>query len=590
MWFRRDLRLSDNPALAAAARHVGAGGEVVALFCLDPRLERPAGRGSPCVPGRAASPPSTTTSGAGSSCGPGRPESVVPAVAAEAGADVVFVAEDFGPYGRERDEPGRAGARRARRARWSASGRPTRCRPARCAPRPGDPYKVFTPFSRAWRAHGWPDPSPAPGRLTWAAGARRRGGARPARGRRRPPRARRGRGARGRCDGSSTAGSTTTPRSATGPTSTPPRACRPTSSGAASTPASCWPGSGAARRTTGSAPSCAGASSTPTCCGTGPTRSDRRSCPAMRGLQVDSGTTTDERFRAWADGRTGYPIVDAGMRQLAAEGWMHNRVRMIVASFLVKDLHLDWTRGARYFMEHLVDGDLASNHHGWQWVAGTGTDAVARTSACSTRSARASATTPTATTCAAGCPSCGAVGGRAVHRAVDAARRATRRVSADRSSTTPTSGPRPSAATTPSAPDPRPSVPDPEIGRPDDRSAGKSRCEGVGPRGQADAGPGPLDPPSGRSPRRRASASASDSTSRRGTPARRATRAASSCSTLTRPGLTFTRTGRPSTSTVVDRRGPRPALEGRAPHAERAGLGGQRGRDLARPAPGRRGR
>ena len=64
------------------------------------------------------------------------------------------------------------------------------------------------------------------------------------------------------------------------------------------------------------------------------------------------------------------------MRQLAAEGWMHNRVRMIVASFLVKDLHLDWTRGARFFMEHLVDGDLASNHHGWQWVAGTGTDAA----------------------------------------------------------------------------------------------------------------------------------------------------------------------------------------------------------------------
>ena len=63
------------------------------------------------------------------------------------------------------------------------------------------------------------------------------------------------------------------------------------------------------------------------------------------------------------------------MRQLVGEGWVHNRVRMLVASFLVKDLHLDWTRGARFFMEHLVDGDLASNQHGWQWVAGTGTDA-----------------------------------------------------------------------------------------------------------------------------------------------------------------------------------------------------------------------
>jgi deoxyribodipyrimidine photo-lyase len=80
------------------------------------------------------------------------------------------------------------------------------------------------------------------------------------------------------------------------------------------------------------------------------------------------------QFDAWCEGRTGYPIVDAGMRQLLAEGWMHNRVRMIVASFLVKDLHIDWRHGARHFMRHLVDADLASNMHGWQWTAGSGTD------------------------------------------------------------------------------------------------------------------------------------------------------------------------------------------------------------------------
>ena len=90
-----------------------------------------------------------------------------------------------------------------------------------------------------------------------------------------------------------------------------------------------------------------------------------------------AGTRTFERyFDAWRQGRTGYPIVDAGMRQLLAEGWMHNRVRMIVASFLVKDLHIEWQHGARHFMRHLVDGDLASNQHGWQWTAGTGTDAA----------------------------------------------------------------------------------------------------------------------------------------------------------------------------------------------------------------------
>ncbi len=81
-------------------------------------------------------------------------------------------------------------------------------------------------------------------------------------------------------------------------------------------------------------------------------------------------------FEAWQQGRTGFPIVDAGMRQLLAQGWMHNRLRMIVASFLTKDLHIEWTYGARHFMQHLVDGDLASNNHGWQWTAGTGTDAA----------------------------------------------------------------------------------------------------------------------------------------------------------------------------------------------------------------------
>jgi deoxyribodipyrimidine photo-lyase len=82
-----------------------------------------------------------------------------------------------------------------------------------------------------------------------------------------------------------------------------------------------------------------------------------------------------DHLDAWRRGLTGFPVVDAGMRQLRATGWMHNRVRMIVASFLVKDLHVEWQHGARHFMHWLVDGDLASNQHGWQWTAGSGTDA-----------------------------------------------------------------------------------------------------------------------------------------------------------------------------------------------------------------------
>jgi deoxyribodipyrimidine photo-lyase len=82
-----------------------------------------------------------------------------------------------------------------------------------------------------------------------------------------------------------------------------------------------------------------------------------------------------EGFEAWCEGLTGYPIVDAGMRQLRATGWMHNRVRMIAASFLTKDLLIDWREGERFFFERLVDGDPASNNGGWQWAASTGTDA-----------------------------------------------------------------------------------------------------------------------------------------------------------------------------------------------------------------------
>lgn len=88
----------------------------------------------------------------------------------------------------------------------------------------------------------------------------------------------------------------------------------------------------------------------------------------------DRWRTAPEELAAWREGRTGYPIVDAAMRQLRHEGWMHNRARLLVASFLTKTLYLDWKEGARHFLDLLVDGDLANNQLNWQWVAGTGTD------------------------------------------------------------------------------------------------------------------------------------------------------------------------------------------------------------------------
>lgn len=79
-------------------------------------------------------------------------------------------------------------------------------------------------------------------------------------------------------------------------------------------------------------------------------------------------------LEAWKEGKTGYPIVDAGMRALKEQGYMHNRLRMITAMFLTKDLMIDWREGERWFMQNLIDGDLASNNGGWQWSASTGTD------------------------------------------------------------------------------------------------------------------------------------------------------------------------------------------------------------------------
>jgi deoxyribodipyrimidine photo-lyase len=95
-----------------------------------------------------------------------------------------------------------------------------------------------------------------------------------------------------------------------------------------------------------------------------------------RGMEWPGPAGQADSFDRWCEGQTGFPIVDAAMRQLAATGWMHNRARMIVAMFLTKNLHLDWRLGEAFFMRSLVDGEIASNNGGWQWSAGTGADAA----------------------------------------------------------------------------------------------------------------------------------------------------------------------------------------------------------------------
>ncbi|MCY4494134.1 MAG: FAD-binding domain-containing protein [Acidimicrobiaceae bacterium] len=98
--------------------------------------------------------------------------------------------------------------------------------------------------------------------------------------------------------------------------------------------------------------------------------------PQFERIEWMSGPQAETRFCAWRDGLTGYPIVDCAMRELASTGWLHNRLRMIAASFLVKDLLVDWRWGERWFRRMLADGDLAQNSGNWQWVAGTGPDAA----------------------------------------------------------------------------------------------------------------------------------------------------------------------------------------------------------------------
>jgi len=367
LWFRRDLRLADHPALVAAV----AAGPVVPLFVLDPALLGPAGPVRTAFLYRGLRALDQALDG-NLVVRAGDPVDVVPALAAEAGADTVHVSADFGPYGRRRDQDV-ARALRAAGRRLTGIGSPYAVDPGAVLKQDGTPFRVFSPFYRAWRAQGWPPPCPAPGHAAWVEGLRSDGipedpsvdatlpmaGVAAAQARLEEFLA-------GPIDDyadrrDSPAADATTrlspylkygcihPRQilARLGQSKPHEKLRSELGWREFYADVLWHTPDSARRSLQ---------------------------PTMAGMELDAGPSADERFRAWTEGRTGFPLVDAGMRQLRGEAWVHNRVRMVVASFLVKDLHIDWARGARWFLRHLVDGDLASNNHGWQWVAGTGTD------------------------------------------------------------------------------------------------------------------------------------------------------------------------------------------------------------------------
>ncbi len=366
MWFRRDLRLADNPALLEAA----ADGPVLPLFVLDPALWGPSGqvrRAYLAASLRALSvdlPLSAVR---------GDPVRRVVLAAKEVGAQRVHVAADYGPYGHARDtavEEALAGVG----IELVRTGSPYAVAPGRVTTGAGEPFKVFTPYSRAWADHGWRAPTGRPSNAEWL-----------------------------HLDDTTAIPETEPPKDLDLPKAGEAAALerwrdfldrvadydddrdRPARNGTSHmSPHLKW---GEVHPRTMLADLAALRSM-----GARTYRTELAWREFYADVLFARPETARDYYRpeyaamsyaepgaaldAWRRGRTGFPIVDAGQRQLRHTGWMHNRVRMITASFLVKDLHIEWQHGARHFMRWLVDGDLASNQHGWQWVAGCGTDAA----------------------------------------------------------------------------------------------------------------------------------------------------------------------------------------------------------------------
>lgn len=372
VWFRRDLRLADHPALVEACRRHD---RVVPLFVWDPSLLRASG--PPRVAFLAGCVERLRRSlGGRLVVRSGQPAVEVAAVARECEADSVFISADYGPYGTARDTAVAATLAGGGR-QLTPVGSPYAVDPGRLLTAAGRPFQVFTPFARAWRQHGWGPPSRRPtlvpisdaGLASNPGPAVPRDGAsiaepgedaaqrtldafvRSAQDRYRAD--------RDRPDLDSTSGLSPYLRfGCVHPRQLLARLEPLNAAHERFATELCWRDFYA--DVLHHRPDAARA----------PYR------PEWRNMDADDGPMAERRFQAWTSGLTGYPIVDAGMRQLLAEGWMHNRVRMVAASFLVKDLHIDWVRGARWFMQRLVDADLASNQLNWQWVAGSGNDAA----------------------------------------------------------------------------------------------------------------------------------------------------------------------------------------------------------------------
>lgn len=374
-WFRRDLRLHDNPALAAAIEEAVRSGDkkVVALFNIDAKVFDPASDKQKIYQNCSLTKLNESLDG-NLLIKSGEPEKVVLEVALRAKATAVHISEDFEPYGRIRDNKVQALLEK-NSIKLIRTGSPYAVSPLRVRKDDGTPYRVYTPFYRAWSAHGWRKPATLPKESPiWYL---------PIKSEALPKIT-----SDFQVDncGEQAALNTFENFLKNGIKGYGENRNRPDLNGTSKLSLALRFGEIHPRTILSQL-------------GNNADHEVYRKEICWREFYADvlahhpksetvsldqkwelmgwgNSKTHSKELKKWKNGLTGYPIVDAGMRQLVETGWMHNRVRMIVGSFLIKDLHIHWLEGAKWFMEHLIDGDIASNSHGWQWVAGCGTDAA----------------------------------------------------------------------------------------------------------------------------------------------------------------------------------------------------------------------
>ena len=374
VWLRRDLRLADHPALAEAA----ARGPVVPVFVLDPRLRGRSARRDAWIEATLTSLDADLRGrGARLVVRSGEPRAELIRVAREAGATGVWWNRDYTPYARERDLTVNAACRAAGlEPRVFADAVLTE--PGDVARAGGGSYTVFTPFYRAWLARDRAPPGPAPERLT--TGSALDSLPLPAPMRDELPEAGEG-AARAALDAFVRAGLASYGEERDRLDIEPTSRLSPFLRVGALSPRQVY------------AAVTAAASRSPALAGSVEAfvrqlawrdffvqilwhAPQTRWQPLRPPRAAVRWRRDPEALAAWREGRTGYPVVDAAMRQLAATGFIANRARMVVASFLVKHLLMDWREGDRWFMRQLLDGDPALNGGNWQWVASVGADAM----------------------------------------------------------------------------------------------------------------------------------------------------------------------------------------------------------------------